>query len=309
MKNSTIFNGAVLAVFASTATLSASFRDTGSNVRSAGMAGASVASGNDGRSLFLNPAGPARLERREASFVYAKAYPGVEDVNINSGNLSFVTPSRYGSFALALTTLDADGAVEERVALAGYSFGAKGRFDFGVNVKYLWHDYTAADNADDASNPVYAGGTKAGAATVDAGIKVHAGGNFIVGFSGRNLTRPDVGLILEDKVPAEFGGGLAWVKNRKLTVEAGVSYRDERASTDNRKTNGRLGVEYWLNEKKDFNFALRAGAGTNEAAVGAGFLLFPKSALSFELDYALSAQYDVLEDDLGIHKISLSFWF
>ena len=75
----------------------------------------------------------------------------------------------------------------------------------GVNAKYLRHAFTL--DAATMSDPVFQGGSSAGAMTVDAGIlwKPEEGElqGWRVGLSGQNLTNPNVGLQTEDRVPVE----------------------------------------------------------------------------------------------------------
>src|SRR6185295_7675345 len=117
------------------------------------------------------------------------------------------------------------------------------------------------------NDPVFQGGTSAGAMTVDVGVlwKPEEGQfqGWRVGLVGKNLTHPDVGFQAEDRVPMEGRLGLAYQsKQRPWLVPAfDVSTRDG-------VTGVHGGLESWLFHDA---LGLRAGGNNNEGAAGISY--------------------------------------
>lgn len=188
----------------------ASFDGNSWGIRAAGMGGAFSASADDASAPFWNSAGGGWLDRGEASFMWEDAYPGLTDVNIASGFLSVVKPSPRGFFGAALTTFEMGGLLSENVALLHCSRKIRPKIGMGGNLKYLMHDYTIGSDPAAASNPIFANITSKSAVTFDAGLIIQPSKSISLGLTGRNITEPDVGLVLEDRMASEYQGGLAW---------------------------------------------------------------------------------------------------
>lgn len=296
-----------LALAVPTASARASFQDQGWSARASGMAGAFSAAADDGGALFWNPAGTAAMERAELSFLWFRPYQELEGIDVNSGLFSLTVPGRFGTFGLAATDYNADDLLRENVGLLHYSRQWGKSFAAGVNLKYLTHDYLVADTPAAAGNAAFSDGSRAGAFSADAGVLFRPRTWLAVGASGRNLTRPDVGLKASDKVPAEYQAGLAWHPRAGWTLAADGYLRDQDYGDSDQKSGVLLGAEAWLFPRPAFMLGLRGGWDVSraKASVGASFYLFPRRAWSPRLDYAFLPDGDIGDT----HKMGLSVFF
>ncbi|MDO8589355.1 MAG: PorV/PorQ family protein [Armatimonadota bacterium] len=135
----------VLAAQAGWAAETAAFLDIGVGARAVGMGGAYTALADDANAVYWNPAGLARMEKREASVSHAEL-----GASTRHDFLAYAHPAPQGTFAGAFTYLS-QGSIEGRdglgrptgsfnasdAAVAG-AYGRKTDFaDLGVSVKYL----------------------------------------------------------------------------------------------------------------------------------------------------------------------------
>ncbi|PIR15262.1 MAG: hypothetical protein COV48_15350, partial [Elusimicrobia bacterium CG11_big_fil_rev_8_21_14_0_20_64_6] len=141
-------NIAVLLVLASQgswAAETASFLDIGVSARALGMGGAYTALADDANAIYWNPAGLARLDKREFTASHAEMF---ESTRLDF--LAYAQPTSQGTFAAGLTYLS-QGKIEGRDGLgrptAGYdasdaalSLGYARKLDaadLGATFKYL----------------------------------------------------------------------------------------------------------------------------------------------------------------------------
>jgi len=123
----------------------AAFLDIGVGARGIGMGGAYTALADDASAVYWNPAGLARLEKREMSVSHAELGLGTRE-----DFLAYAHPTSHGTVAAALTYLS-QGSIGGRdatgrptgnydasdAAFAG-AYGLKTEFaDLGASVKYL----------------------------------------------------------------------------------------------------------------------------------------------------------------------------
>jgi len=287
----------------------ASFRDRGWGVRAVGMGGAFSALADDGSALFWNPAGTSWIKHSEASFMWDRSLIGLTDVDINSGFLSYTVPTRFGPMGVGLTSFNASGLLQENMALVHYGHKIGQRASFGVNFKYLTHDFKIGTDPNFASNPVFANGTRESAVTVDAGVMFRPVKSLSFGFNGRNLTEPDVGLVSKDKVPAEYQIGAAWRPNQKFTFEVDGSYRNQEFGSSSDKSNIHVGVERWFSSQGRMASGIRAGFNTHQVTGGLSLNLRPQNRISYRLDYAFVMLLDFIGDQSGTHKVGFSIVF
>ena len=84
----------------------AEFLNIGIGARALGMGGAYVAISNDGTSVYWNPAGLARLDKREISLMHASHFSGLIQTNF----IGFVCPDNNGNtFGISFFRLGIDG--------------------------------------------------------------------------------------------------------------------------------------------------------------------------------------------------------
>ena len=135
----------VLAAQTAWAAEMAAFLDIGVGARAAGMGGAYTALADDANALYWNPAGLARMEKREASVSHAEL-----GQSTRHDFMAYAHPAAQGTFAGAFTYLS-QGSIEGRDSLgrptAGFNasdsavtvaYGRKTELaDLGLSVKYL----------------------------------------------------------------------------------------------------------------------------------------------------------------------------
>jgi hypothetical protein len=172
----------------------------------------------------------------------------------------------------------------------------------GVNAKYLRHSF--ALDANTVSDPVFQGGTSAGAVTADVGIlwKPDDGQfeGWRVGLTGQNLTQPNVGFQTVDRVPFEGRLGLAYQSKQRLWLVPALDITQRDGVTG---VNG--GIESWL-----FNDALglRAGANNNEGSAGISYYQSLSKKAGFRLDYSFTVPFYV-QDASGSHRFQMTVYF
>jgi len=131
----------------------AAFLDIGVGARGIGMGGAFTALADDSSAVYWNPAGLARLEKREVSVSHAELGLGTRE-----DFLAYAHPTSRGTIAAAMTYLS-QGAIGGRdvngrptgdyqasdAAFAG-AYGMKTDFvDLGASVKYLRSHIASAE--------------------------------------------------------------------------------------------------------------------------------------------------------------------
>ena len=199
----------VLASRVSWAAETASFLDIGVGARALGMGGAYTALADDANALYWNPAGLAKLEKREFTASHAEMF---ESTRLDF--LAYVQPTSRGTFSAGLTYLS-QGKIEGRDSLgrptAGFdasdaaaSAGYARKLEFaelGASVKYIRS---------------HIGSTEAQTVAADVGAKREFG-NVVVGAALRNLgpglkfqdQRNDLPLRLAVGAAYKFTGGHA----------------------------------------------------------------------------------------------------
>lgn len=306
------------------ALLHASFDNGVWGVRAAGMGGAFVALADDASAPFWNPAGTAFTQRVQSAFMWERAYPGLTDVDIRSGFLSLVVPSRFGSMGGAVTSYSYGSMLSENIVLLHYGREVVPALGIGINLKYLTHDYKIGKDPSFAANPVFANGTSAGNVTFDLGALYKVGRSVSLGIAGRNLTEPDVGLRSTDRVSSEFQGGAAWAFNPRWMFEADLAYKNAPERDFKSKMEAAIGAEYRAWRVQRFGAVARIGINRDFSAdqkkafknVTAGFTLESdlQNWLAIALDYAfllnvnLAGGYSEVNQS-GTHQIGISLLF
>ena len=208
---------AVLLAVPAGASETAAFLDIGAGARALGMGGAYTALADDSDAVYWNPAGLARLEKRNASLSHAE---------LGSGNrhnfLSYAHPTSRATIAGAFTYLSY-GTIEGRNALgqrtgtvtasdaaAAVAAGVKTDLaDLGVSVKLIRS---------------HIAGSEAQGAALDAGVRRAipvGGGKVALGAALRNI---GPGLKYADQrndlpLRAAFGAAYTLEKGHSVAVE------------------------------------------------------------------------------------------
>ncbi|MBN1385008.1 MAG: type IX secretion system membrane protein PorP/SprF [Elusimicrobia bacterium] len=288
------------------------FKDLRWGTRPAGMGGAFVAVADDANAPLWNPAGISQVGRQEGTFMYAKPYWGLENISLGFMYFGYVRPLPGNkSIGVSWTNFDGAGFYREdtiSVTDARYLIVDNWYFAFGINIKYLNHKYYWDEEAETRTNdPVIEAGRSKDAFTFDMGILVKLKEKLSFGFSGKNITQPDVGLESEDKVPMELRGGFAYRLEKWKAIEdiipaVDVSYRHQQWGDYYDKLDIHFGCEGWFIEKK---YGVRTGINLEEVSLGGSFRQNLIDVLDMQMDYAFLWPLKI-SNNSGTHRISMS---
>jgi len=151
------------------------------------------------------------------------------------------------------------------------------------------------------SDPVFAGGTSRGAFGFDVGLIAAPWEPVSFGLSLRNVNRPDVGLVSEDRVPRELRAGVA-------VALAGLGLR----ATGELAVRGGPGNGPWSNVVPSIglekllapNVAFRVGGGPTSLNAGVGV-----GVGNLTFDYSVSWSPQLGASNYGTHLIGIRFRF
>jgi hypothetical protein len=271
------------------------------SVRAAGMGNAFMASADEAAALFTNPAGIARLPYSELTFMYGKPFAGLPDVNLNLGHMAAAIPTRFGRIGFGLGLFQAQDLQQERTVTLSYGVLLRGKYQVGVNLKHLYHSYDIGSDPVASTDPIFQNGASKGALALDTGFIAPIGEFLKFGVSVRNINEPNVGIYSVDKVQREIQAGLAVdIAGSGLTATGDVFMRQPTAGTLKERPMPYLGLEKRLHK----DFFLRAGANPLEFTTGFGLR---KGRIG--VDYGLVLARNLLEDNVGSHRISMTYRF
>ncbi len=293
-----------LALFAATvrADEGASFLKLGTGARAAALGGAYTALGDDAQAIGWNPAGLARLEKREATAAHAEL---LERTRFDFA--AYAQPTEKGTFAAALLYLS-HGSFDGRDA-AGKPTGAVTASDMALSLAYASKHELADFGVAGKFINSHIAEAQAQALAVDLGAKRQVsefkGGKVFVAGAVRNL---GVGPGLKysgqsTDLPLQFAAGGAWKHER------GALSFDLMNGPYGSGTDAAFGGEF----KALKNFVFRAGYAT-AGRIDGGSAFDAMRGLSFGVGVAkdaLSFDYAVTPSgDLGqAHRFGLTVKF
>jgi len=286
-------------VLAVAGSVRAAFQQGPTDIAGEGMGGASTALANGAGALFINPAGPVLLPRAEADFTYGSLFAGLPGVTNTQGTLAVAYPLKPGwTLSGGASNFDADGLLQEQEILLGGAYQPTPIFSVGANLTYLRHSYDTGQDPAAQADPTFSAGTSKGAVGVDAGALVTL--KYLnLGFSGRQLNMPNVGISERDPVPMELRAGAAGNISKTVLVAADILWRNAGNVADGRRTTWGGGVEWRVAPP----LALRAGLGTGKLTAGAGFK-FKDYGVDYAFDFVNS-----LGDNAGTHRLAFNYRF
>lgn len=271
----------------------AAFYNLSVGARPAGLGGAFTGLADDPNGIDWNPSGICQLIEKEATFMYADLFTGLEDVNIGVNYLACVLPeTKIGHIGISWTELYSPQYRETtfsishaRVIIYPYLLG-------GVTLKTLRHSYRLDEQT--INDPVFKDGSSKTAFSGDVGILFFPEDKtYSLGLCLRNITQPDVGLKSKDKVPMELRiGGVYYLKSNLLFL-ADISKRSD-------DLNIHLGTEI---EVMPDMMNLRGGINLKEMALGTSYTL-PLGSYYICFDYAFIYPFEIKETS-GTHKIAV----
>ena len=270
--------------------------------RTAALGGTVLAATPEATAVFMNPAALARVKAGEAYFTYIKPYAGLDaDGELGIGSMAAALPTKLGVFGAGLGTFMAPGLKQERTVALGFARGIADRIQLGGTARFLHHSHSIAGDPRAERDPVFANGTARSAVALDLGVTGTIFDPFKGAFTVRNMNRPDVGLVDEDRVPLEAEGGLALdLPEKGLLLTGGFDFRDD-GTEELSKATPKLGVEKLVS---DGRAAFRLGVGFRELSVGAGLRLG-----RFAFDYGVTLHRQLISGNLGTHRVGIGYRF
>lgn len=300
---------AVSAHAADSAGQAGAYLKMGVGARALGMGGAFTAVADDSTAAFWNPAGLARMQKSQASFMHASL---TEDRDFNFFNYAHALTDKNGNskgvLAFSYTHMGVDGIPEtkegvdpetgeptpvinddgtvrifsyfedkETNTFASYARELAEGFYAGVNVKYLKHELFK---------------NKADTFGLDLGLLYEYSDKITFGASLRDINETlewntDIGT--KDDVPLTATFGIAYQATDKLLVAADIN------KLEREDAKLFLGAEYAIQD----NVSLRVGSRDGDLTLGASFGLD-----TWRFDYSYG------DETLGdAHRISASKTF
>lgn len=311
--------GTTTAVMAESAGQAGAYLKMGVGARALGMGSAFTALADDSTAAFWNPAGLARLEKPEASFMHADL---TMDRDYNFFNYAHPLKSKDGKdrgvVALSHVRFGVDGIPETRMAtsrvdgtdLVGDEPATRsdGRYGAGENV-YIFSYFSDTEKntfgtyAKKLSDQFY-GGVNVKYLSHDLFTNSASGWGLDLGFLYEACEKTTLGLSVrdlgsslkwntasghKDEVPVTTAFGVAYKARENLTLAADLN------KVEHMDAKLFAGAEYWIQDYA----ALRVGSHDSDLTLGASFKL---DTWRFDYSYA----DEVLGD---AHRISASKQF
>lgn len=310
----------LLAILVFTPPTFGAFQESLWGARPASLGGAFTALADDANAPAYNPSGISLLTQSEFTLMYAQLYSGINfyagdnTSRLGMGYFSYVPnikDRRYGSYAISWSNFAASNLYrEDSFALTvadSYQFetlSAKPIFSYGTNLKVLRRSFSTDQRTSSSQDPVFNGGRDSTAFTVDIGFMARPNAVILpglqFGFSGQNLTEPDIGLASSDRVPARYTFGVAYRDDNLPLVNPSLelSQRNGRSLVSG-------GLESWLVKK---TLALRVGGNEDQIGGGLGYNFKLFRTMVMKMDYALIWPLNV-EGSNGSHRVSIGASF
>jgi hypothetical protein len=240
----------------------AQFENQDIGARAIGLNGAFTSLSNNSLAIFYNPSGLGQLNYREIAAFYSPSPFGVSE--ISSGALTFVEPSKFGTFGLGLKTYGFDLYRETNFILS-YGNNFRGKIFYGLNINYY---NLKIQNYNSASTF----GT-------DIGTMAYITDFLKWGFFANNINGAKIG---------ESKQKLAQVYRTGFTIQPGNDFDLilELEKDVKYPLSFRGGLEYYINEYIDF----RGGIGTEPTSFSGGVGI---NYNVFQIDYAIYNNQDL----------------
>lgn len=311
----------LFAILFLTGTVHGAFEDYGWGVRAMALGGAYVSLADDAAGPFYNPAGLVKLEKMEASFMYAGLLTGIDMEAISVMQSGFVMKQNFGAVGINWARFSVDSLYSEDLLILTYA-NTLNKIDssldetvhLGVNIKLYKNQYNMYDDSISA-DPVFGKGDSATAIGGDIGCLIDLGtrkrfeDTYRLGISVLNLNQPNVGIKQTDKVPMQIKGGFFYplpvagsfmedISINRSLVCFSITYVDE---TD---INVHIGLENnFFGELLKF----RLGGNLNEFGTGLG-IRYALKKIDLLIDYTFVYPFKI-SDTSGNHRTALSVRF
>jgi ABC-type phosphate/phosphonate transport system substrate-binding protein len=300
-------------------TASAYFMDFANGVRPSGMGEAFVAVADDSNSALFNPAGYARLDAWELSGMYADLYSNLNVRLYNEADdyfgyqfLSMGVPVPFVGGGVGASWIQFNTVFYQENSVT-VSYGKRlwephtldSGFALDVGVSFKMLHWKVDGIGEDIAAKLDGYGTEKYGYTADVGVLTSVLEKFKIGLSVDNIIPINVGMIVEEIVPAVYRVGAAytyafpryqeWLDSIMVTSEL---------SLRNNVYLPKVGFESWW-----FNHFAGIRVGINQDRFTSGFSFVfgggVDSDLVLQLDYAFSYPFQ-LADSLGTHRVGMT---
>ncbi len=311
------------------------FENISWGARPMGMGGAFTAIASDANTLFWNPAGMTQIEGEETSFMFARPYEGLSDVNLKMNCFTYVHSLNDSAIGIGWTNFSSLRYREDAWIFSyAYSYRCKtveeersqfdmdahlrsigishettkrkgllksteptlpSKFSIGLNFKCLNHGYELDE--DIKNDPIFIDSSSKAVFGLDVGILYLPNAITSFGFSAQNIFNSDIGLKEEDTIPQELRVGAAF-KTPNAIPALDVSLRDD-------VINIHFGAEIPIIPEV---LVGRCGLNLNGSSVGIGYTRYLHKASWFTIDYACVIPF-YFEEITTTHSISTMIRF
>jgi len=299
----------------------AAFEDTGTGARPTALGGTYVAIGDDVQSLMYNPAGLAKMDRKEITSEYSRLYMGLSDgSNISQYFFGYGQRISYGgTIALGWKELTLDTLYTERTLSLGYGEWITDRVAVGFALKQLYHSYGIPNMIVDNSGNVQSGtpnfflqnGNSNTAYSSDIGTLIRLTDRHTLGISIQDLNEPNIALsnAYRQIVPRTVRIGLASQIRQDFQLGASITTSEDLSNETDYTWTG--SAEKWWKTVNSGDVGFRGSLATGsrsfqQAAFGPAYRFN-----SFQLDYTVVFNLTGigLGDTAGTHRFSLTYRF
>ena len=290
-----------------TASANGAFNDIGVGARPLGLGGAFVALADDSNAANYNAAGLAYIDEIQIGATYAQRFNGLVNYNTISG---IVPIGSIGTLGGNIGILSENSEIYQEQSIR-ITYGRKlfQQMSMGLNLKYFSTNYDS-ENEFVRSNRSYFTETSSSAISLD------------VGLLAKPLESLNLGLSLENLVPANVSISDEQTETVPINIRAGVAYRLESiaemsaqgaaitnilketlATVDVLSRNGeqyaRIGVEMWVTPSIGVRGGYGMKIGGNQARTInlGGSVKIPIGGTALQLDYGFQILTGDLQDN------------
>lgn len=258
--------------------------------RPVGLGGSFVAIADDVNSVVWNPAGMARLDQIEATFMYSKPY-SVVDFGANYLALVYPLKEQQGVVGGAILNYSYPEQASENVYLVSYaqdiakyiSQGGIKNLYVGLSVKYMSVNILANDI--DTTNY----NTSKTGITADVGVLYPVNANISLGAMVKNLIEPD--FTFRKSPPSGYEKNYIM---REIIAGVGYSKKEDKGEMNlaasivsySGGTDIQLGGEYWIKAGENSLIGVRAGYNPKKYSIGLSYKPL-KPSLSLDFVYTI----------------------
>ncbi len=281
--------------------------------RSISLGNAMAPLADDLSAIMFNPAGLIQLYPIEISVIpYSTVMPGTEEVDLSQGfYAASYNNEKIGAIGFLWNRYGSSSIYNENSFLLGYSKDLTLlinnlliNISGGVNLKILNYGFELDKRT--VNDPVFAGGSKNTAFSMDAGILMQLRYKYRISICGYNLTKPDLGLNSPDYLYPSMNISFAHIENSlkifgasKLNFMIGYDIGKWDSSIN-------MGIELWTFHNI---WALRLGYNNEAYSAGTGFQMIFRMAsgkkIGFRIDYAFQ-MFSEMSEINGSHYIGLT---